>query len=580
MKKIIIKNNLLLMLAVCMLLTTYFSSCKKVIYPIVPINTGLNITQYFETNPTQFSLFDQILEKTGYAGFLGAYGAYTVFAPNNDAINLYLKGMGKTSIADVNIDTLKQMAQYHIILDTLSTGNFKDSKLPTPTLYGQYLLTGATNVNGVSSYTINNNQALVVQTNIFLGNGIVHVIDHVLRPATLTLAQLIQNNPKYSIFSQALKATGLYDTLNVLPINATNPKRKYLTAFIVPDSAIIAAGFPDFNSLKAKYSTTGNPMNPNDSLYLYVAYHIVPENSYLTDIISTGSHHTLSPTDVISDVLLGQTILINNDTFNGVLEPGIPVDRANSNITATNGVLHAVLANYKIKVRLAQPLYWDVADIPEFRANTSTFRRPGKNFQLPYPGAESAIASGTGTNNGNIQYTCVSTTDASAYYWNDFLGLFQFRTGGAFGQVMWHTPTIVKGKYKVWICFGGNATNAGAQFFFDGGDGVEQVLQNVIPKFSTTTIPNSTDPGPVLESKGYKRYAADLPITSNKQVGYLLGVVNVITTDRHYLRMKAIGGANNDNNPLPIDMFHFIPTTQDQEQPRFKKDGTTVVLPY
>lgn len=596
MKKINIKHKLALLLAVCIAMTTYLSSCKKIVYPIVAIDGGLNFTQYFENNPTQFSLFDQILERTGYAGFLGAYGAYTVFAPNNDAVTLYLQSMGKTSVDQVNIDTLKNMVQYHIIKDTLSTSNFKDTKLPTPTLYGQYLVTGATNVNGVTSYSINNKQALVLQTNIFLGNGILHVIDHVLRPATLTLAQLIEKDPKYSIFTQAMKATGFYDTLNVLPVNATNPKRPYFTVFAVPDSAIKADGFADYNALKAKYSTKGNPMDPTDSLNLYIAYHIVPENSYLTDIVSAGSHHTLSPTDVITDVLQGQTILINNDIFNGVLEPGIPVNRSASNITATNGVLHSVLRNYKIKVRLPQALYWDCADQPEFRNNTSMFRRPGKGIVLPYPGTEACVQSGTGTFNA-IGYWCEPSTATTHFYWGDYLFFANFRTGGAFSQCVFHTPTLVKGRYKVWFCWSprtsnttlnnSSTTNAGAQFTFDGGDGNQQVLQNVITTLGNANgvfIPNSTDSGPVLESKGFKRYTADALITegntvyNNTYTGYLLGVVNVITTDRHYLTMKAIGGFNNGS--LAIDMIHFIPVGQDQEQPRFSRDGSTHVIPY
>ncbi|MEO6523398.1 MAG: fasciclin domain-containing protein [Mucilaginibacter sp.] len=572
MKSIIKKSTLTYVLAVCILAISYLSSCKKTVYPLL-VNPGLNITGYFEANP-QFSLFDQILEKTGYAGFLGAYGAYTVFAPNNDAVNAYLKGMGKTTVDQVNIDTLKDMVKFHIIQDTITTGGFKDGKLATPTIYGQYITTGAVNISGVSSYIVNQ-QALVLQSNILLGNGIVHAIDHVLKPAKFTIAQLVEKNPKYSIFYQALKATTFYDTLNVAPANATNKARPYLTMLAVSDSVFNTIGITSYATLKTKYSNTGNPANPADSLYKYVAYHILPEFSFLSDIISTPSHNTLAPQEVITDALIGTTILINNDTFNGVLEPGVPVDRANSNIPATNGVLHSTKQNYKIKVRSPTRVDWDLADQPEFRSQTTIFRRAGKST-VAYNGP--LAFTNITINGGNISYFCESSTTSRFYWWDDELVITNFRpTTGQMTQVIFKTPTIIKGKYKVWFMWRTSTSKPGAQFFFDGGNGVQQPLQNIITAF-TNNMPSgsSTDTGPVLESKGYKRYSA-APNTDNVMISILLGVVDVQTTDKHLLYMNAIGTAAAGS--ITADMIQFIPVDQDQLNPRFNRDGTLFTKP-
>jgi uncharacterized surface protein with fasciclin (FAS1) repeats len=574
MKNIIKKSTLTYVLAVCILAISYLSSCKKTVYPLL-VNPGLNIAGYFEAN-AQFSLFDQILEKTGYAGFLGAYGAYTVFAPNNDAVNLYLKSMGKTTVDQVNIDTLKDMVKFHIIQDTITTGGFKDGKLATPTIYGQYITTGAVNIGGVSSYIVNQ-QALVLQSNILLGNGIVHAIDHVLRPAKFTIAQLLEKNTKYSIFYQALRATTFYDTLNVAPANATNKARPYLTVLAVSDSVFNTIGITSYNSqadithsLKYKYSNTGNPANAADSLYKYVAYHILPEFSFLSDIISTPSHNTLAPQEVITDELIGTTILINNDTFNGVLEPGIPVDRANSNIPATNGVLHSTKQNYKIKVRSPTRVDWDLADQPEFRSQTTIFRRANKGT-VNYSGP--AVFTNITINGGYISYFCEASTTTRFYWWDDELIIGNFRpTTGQMTQLIFKTPTIIKGKYKVWFMWRTSSQKSGAQFFFDGGNGVQQPLQNIITAWTNNMPSNSsTDTGPVLESKGYKRYSAAAN-TDNTQIAILLGVVDVQTTDKHLLIMNAIGGGATATTTA--DMIQFIPIDQDQLNPRFNRDGT------
>jgi uncharacterized surface protein with fasciclin (FAS1) repeats len=334
MKSTIIKNKLIWIMSVCCALVIYFTGCKQEKYPIATDST-LNATQYFETN-SQFSLFDQILEKTGYAGFLGAYGAYTIFAPNNDAVMAYFKSKGKTSVDQMNVDTLKAMAQMHIIQDTLSTLNFTDGKLPTPTMYGQYITTGAANIGGVTSYTVNK-QANILQPNIHVGNGLIHTVDHVLSAATLTIAKLVANNPKYSIFAQALTATGFYDTLNVVPAN--NPGRPFLTLIAQTDSVFKAAGINSYTDLKNKYSTTGNPKNVNDSLYLYVAYRIVPGVQFLGDITSSPSQPTLAPQESIQTQLIDGNVILNQIVFNGITEAGVQLDRIHGDVSASNGVL-------------------------------------------------------------------------------------------------------------------------------------------------------------------------------------------------------------------------------------------------
>jgi len=553
--------------------TAFLAGCKKTEYPLVSLNTTLNITPYLEANPTQFSLFTQILQRTGYDGFLGAYGAYTVFAPNNAAVTLYLKSKNAASVNDINIDTLKNLVQFHVILgDTISTTYFIDGKLRTPTYLGQFLTTSVINVNGVSSYSVNK-QALIVQSNIFLGNGVMHVIDHVLKPATLTLAQTIDANPKYKIFDAALKATGFYDTINVDARVNPNKLRNNFTVFAQSDSLYNTLGIHSVTDLQTKYGTTSTPLhNPVDGFYQYVAYHILPENDYTTDILTKNSHVTLSPgQDVISDVLQVQTIQLDYDLINGVQYPGVSVDRANSNIPTTNGVLHAVVGgDLYIKIFPPTRVDWDLADQPEFRKQTSIFRRPGQNsVGLTSPLTNLSFNSPA----ANVQYQCSSTTSGTYYWWNDVLSLNNFRnTSGQMTDITFVTPTIIKGKYKVWFMYGHGSETSGVQFFFDGAP-----LQNVIPALNTI-LSNPNDAGPVLEAKGIKRYTeAPVSTTSNNfyntVAGFLCGVVNVPTTDHHLFKLVAIGAANGTNTV--VDMVQFIPFDQNQESPRyFRRDGT------
>jgi len=570
------KSNWILALVTCFAMLAFLPGCKKVQYPLVPLNKTLNITSYLEADPSQFSLFDQILQRTGYDGFLNAYGAYTVFAPNNDAVNLYLKSRGKTSVSDINVDTLKDLVRFHVILgDTITSTYFVDGKLRSPTFLGQYLTTSVISDGGASSYSVNK-QAKVLQTNIILGNGIMHVIDHVLSPATQTLAQIIDANPKYKIFSAALKATGFYDTLNVAANANPNKLRNYFTVFAQTDSVYGTMGITTVAQLQAKYSTTTNPLhNPTDGFYLYMSYHIVPENSYLTDILTKSSHPTLSPNqDVITDVLQVQNIQLDYDLINGVQYPGVSVDRANSNIPSTNGVLHRVLGDLYIKLFPPTRVDWDLADQPEFRKLTSVFRRAGQSSTNLTSPMQNMSWNNT---NGTVQYICQSSTAGTYYWWNDCIALGSWRTtpiqNGVINDMTFTTPTIIKGKYKVWFMYQRGVANSGIQFFFDGAP-----MQNVIPNLFASNYQTPADSGPVMESKGFKRYTeAPYTLTTNQpyntNIGFLCGVVNVATTDHHIFKIVAIGTAV--ASVQNFDMVQFIPFDQDQESPRyFRRDGT------
>src|SRR5690606_29871196 len=138
-------------------------------------------------------------------------------------------------------------------------------------MYGQYLITGVDFVNGVSSYTVNR-QASIVQSNVRVGNGIIHIIDRMLTPAAKTIAQEIEANSDYSVFTQAMKETGYYDLLN--KVDADTSKR-WMTVIAESNQALSDSGYASYAALKAKYSQTGNPANPNDSLHMYMAYHIM-----------------------------------------------------------------------------------------------------------------------------------------------------------------------------------------------------------------------------------------------------------------------------------------------------------------
>src|SRR3954470_7148476 len=162
-----------------------YSSCRKV--NIVQATTSdVNIYEYLKQHPDQFSSLVKIVDKSGYSGFLNAYGSYTMFAPTNEGVQAYLTDINKSSVDQLTETEAKDIVKFHLLEDTLTTASFKDGKLPLVTMYGQYLVTSVSATGGNSAYKINR-QALVSQGNIHTGNGFIHAIDHVLRPATKSI---------------------------------------------------------------------------------------------------------------------------------------------------------------------------------------------------------------------------------------------------------------------------------------------------------------------------------------------------------------------------------------------------------
>jgi uncharacterized surface protein with fasciclin (FAS1) repeats len=454
----------------------------------------------------------------------------------------------------------------------VTTSDFNDGKLSTQTLYGQFLITGVINREGAAFYQINR-QALVTQPNILLGNGIIHVIDNVLEPSSLTIAKLIEQSPSdYSIFTEALKATGYYDTLNVTA--SADKTRKWFTLIATTNKTFVdSANIKSYADLYSRYCNTGNPKAATDSLHLYIAYHILNDIKYLADIVSASSHETYAPLEVITDKMVNKKVLINDDeyyTINGnVHEQGIELELSNSDVSASNGVLHRAIGNLAIKVRNPFPVYWDLcAQVPELTRLTSVYRK--QTYLFDY---------GDSTNNTfkDIKWekSCLKyRTGVKGYlgdYWQIGMGTSSSNTnslGTCSGNkwIEFTTPLLVKGKYKVWFCYyTQNSTVSAVQGSFDSIPLTSGLIQ-FHQKISSVAVVDEAS----LEALGWKWWAG-LSEKAGSTAGRMLGIIDVKNTGRHKIRFDLLSGQNGDCN---FDMVHFIPLGMNQTSPRFNSNGT------
>lgn len=562
------KTRYIYKLTLFLALVVIFDACRKPEFPEVTSYDVL-IGEFLEEDST-YSEFTRVLEMTGNMSFLKAYGAYTVFAPTDEAMAAYKISKGVTDLAEIDPEELSDLVKYHVILDTLSTVDFVDGKLRTPSIYGQYLLVSTVFEEGQSKAYLNR-YAEILHADMRQSNGIVHSVGSVLEPITASIAELIEADENYSIFTQALKETGYYDLLNTVSPKDADEKR-WFTVFAQTDASLEAIGINSYDDLENMYSQTGDPKSAEDSLNLYIAYHIVDSTlAYLGDLVVYPALITQAPAEVVTIRLVSDSVKLNEDYFNGELERGAYLIREVSDNTAANGVYHALESNLYIKVRYPFAVLWDVCDQPELHKMVGIFRTYGQSVAL----TNGQLAGVRWYGDNTIGYQCnnAGNLNLGSLVHNDYFDI-KLRTA-IIRWVEFDTPLLVKGEYKVWICTR-NVYERRASFTvsFNG---------TTLPNIIDNTILMPKDPWPTdaeLLAQGLKRYnyveADSAFYYSDKHgrvVSQLAGTIEVPTTGSHVIRFDVI---NNEMNGIWIDMIHFIPATENQAWPRIKGNGEYV----
>lgn len=145
---------------------------------------------------TSVTLFYQALKTSGLLKTINGSDVFTVFSPSNDAMKAYgLETLEQ--VRETNPEILKRLVNYHIvrdrrfiydyILSTNSSAPIKQATLDGGSTINISLVQDNSEPGGFSGITLqgqaNNNAVNVQQRDILTGNGVLHVIDGVLKSA-------------------------------------------------------------------------------------------------------------------------------------------------------------------------------------------------------------------------------------------------------------------------------------------------------------------------------------------------------------------------------------------------------------
>lgn len=477
------------------------------VYDIQPAAT------YLSSRSGEFSEWISIMK---YADLYNAVNQatqyFTLFVPTNEAVKAFYTKKGITSIEELGVEYARNLVSFHIVQDTISQEKFieQEGTLSKKTVSDDFLSVSfgsAENGGGGLQSVYLNKEAHVIEFANLVSNGYVYVLENTLTPLTESVYQRIAENGDYTILKGALDATGwgkeintIYDTIENQSGGTTQQKRNY-TFLAVTDAVFSENGISSLQDLVRKLEAGSDYTNPDNALYQYVAYHILP-GSY--DLKKMRSFDTADVTSKIWDTSsTGNIVKVSNKNDIFYLNYADEEHRATfledySDLQAKNGYIHQVSTWLPIAEAEPETVLFDLCNyslIGEWIA--AGHGEEGIKFQAV--GDEEKKCSVTELN--CYQYELVNLAGAYDSYYN--VTYFQISSKndwktanngdllmlniGNTGWVSMQTPSIIKGKYKVTLQFGyatsqlfikQQSNSNGGQMDFKLISGTEEVLLN------------------------------------------------------------------------------------------------------
>lgn len=255
--------------------------------------------------------------------------AITIFAPTNDAFANALTAFRATDLNDLvtkigGPQNLQTVLGFHVVPAVAFSRNLNETNIFT-TLSGQQLRVNSS--PGLVTVTdAAGNVSRVLQADVQIENGVVHVIDRVLLPSIElpkpTLVEAATEIGLTTLLTAVTAVPGLPNALLSAPA---------ITVFAPTNEAFAAAlqvfGARDLNELVTKI---GGPAN----LEKVLGFHVVPAKALSTDLAATNSFQTLSG-QTITVERSGSTVTVRDQL--GRTAQVVAADRE-----IANGVVHVI----------------------------------------------------------------------------------------------------------------------------------------------------------------------------------------------------------------------------------------------
>ena len=255
------------------------------------------------SNSADHTTLKVAIDSCGLDGYLSGAGPFTLFAPTDSAFNLLPQGTLAALLS--NLPQLTDILKHHVVGDSVMSGMLSNNQIVTTLLGTDITVT----INSMGVFIDN---AMVTVADIIADNGVVHLIDAVLIPASpiTTVYDVVANSADHAILKVAIDTCGLDGYLS-----GAGP----FTLFAPTDAA--------FNALPAGTVTA-----------------LLNDLPQLTDILK---HHVVGATVLSVSLTNNQivTTLLATDVTVTITSMGVFIDNAMvtvADIVTDNGVVHVI----------------------------------------------------------------------------------------------------------------------------------------------------------------------------------------------------------------------------------------------
>ncbi|MFB6319371.1 fasciclin domain-containing protein [Saccharicrinis sp. FJH54] len=607
------------MMLLAVLFTAGLSSCNsdKISQESYYTFTGDMLGEYLAKNPDEYSEFSKLLDTTKVMGLLDAYGEYTCFAPSNEAMFNFYHSLGRNSIEEFPYDSIVKIVYDHIINGyVVTTDDFVEGRLSQKSMSDRYFSVSYGSFSSGDLTIRVNTSSPILEPNIEVHNGVIHKIGEVLRPSEKLIIEAIADDPKFTMFYNALINTKLFEKLMLVEDETYNPSlgeykfqqnngndeifpphRKYgYTALMESDSTFIANGLTSLDAIKAYAKEVYDKVypedagitditNPKNSFNRFIAYHLINKNlskkKFVEDYFNTGHQiksydmyeyiemmapHTLL--EARTNVSTNEYTLLN--TLNDDPATAVRIVETNYDNDALNGVYHEIdkilTYNFDVASMLSSKrLRMDVASFfPEIANNN--MRAPGKiiPFIIPYNYFDRLEFS---------EGTILSYLNADGRY-EDYQGDELFSRECLYDFTI-TTPSVPAGTYEVRFSWQPTAWRGAAQLYFDGIpcgipldlslDANDPAIGHEVPG-SVPSDPYGYENDKLMRNRGYMKGAASYSAVDHvwypaanarasvKSARKILGIYTFPEPSEHTFHVKAARAGQ-----FMMDFLEFVP---------------------
>jgi uncharacterized surface protein with fasciclin (FAS1) repeats len=373
--------------------------------------TGETIEDFLTNRSETFSDFNYIIKRAGLNYNLSAYGTYTCFAPTNDAVEQYIdslyddtenedfvhNGMTSRSLEGLSDSLCLDIAKYHI-----SNSKYLTTDMSSGTTISTFLGRDITTSVDSAGQTCINTYSVITSLDNEVENGVVQVINNVIRRSNRQMAGEMAKHSEYSIFYEALERTGLADSLSKTKKTSLNSVTNNTDNYYVPDECKIGYtifaetndvlnlnGIKNFDDLvtyanniygncsdattgwydyyrdnSIKVSTGNDYTSRTNALNMFIAYHIlkyaVPISNLVYDRNQVSSvslfeyYETMLPYTLFKVTRAAGSLYINRYMTNSTLTNQVARQGSNhtlmqagilitkQDVSAVNGYIHPI----------------------------------------------------------------------------------------------------------------------------------------------------------------------------------------------------------------------------------------------